>query len=642
MKTFKKLIKNQKGMSLVEVVVAAAISVIISAAVMKTNQSGIKGAKTIEGNVSLNMWKANILVRELSNPTVCAYNFGGADLATQQHPDYLVDNKNDPAQPLVRDGETIPGTGGDWRMITSGGGKFSIVREAFVPDSTDSLRGRCDLKLTVQRTKGAFGASEKTIRIPMICTTAASGTTIQSCSTSASGTDTLWSTQLVDGANPEYIYRNTNVLIGDKGQTTFAPFQISLKDGVEFPAGSGNDVFPSMRITGAKGALTFDNNAMYEDADGCLTTVSDSTKSGTTPDTQTKFCRSNIILGASNVSATGEGAVGLGVNNLISGDRAFAAGTGNTASGSMSIAVGSSNTASGTNAFVGGSNSAALGVDSFVFGQDSTTHANASTALGWDIEQRAERGRAMGSHVTMTSASTFAFALGNNLEVDATWSMALGFGQSPVANQRTVQARQYNFLAMFDKGFDFKTDPNDQWNENKNVYIDEHGNMGIGKDIQYMPDSFFTSGLQPKLYVNGNMEVYGKLYVSGKEVGATPTWNSMSITHTKYTCEAGTLRCAYLKNSNGQVTIRGKLGPLGPGVCISGNSLIATLPADFRPPHDMRFIVDTGFRGKVEIYPGMTLGFSLIVKANGQIILNNSNCDTSKYISLDGISFYTY
>ena len=55
MKKVKRILNNQQGMSLVEVIAAAAISVIISAAVMKTNESGIKGINAVTTKMSLNI-----------------------------------------------------------------------------------------------------------------------------------------------------------------------------------------------------------------------------------------------------------------------------------------------------------------------------------------------------------------------------------------------------------------------------------------------------------------------------------------------------------------------------------------------------------------------------------------------------------
>ena len=57
---FRKILKNQNGMSLIEVTIAAAISVIVALGVMKINETSQRGLTGIQDKADLEDIKRNI------------------------------------------------------------------------------------------------------------------------------------------------------------------------------------------------------------------------------------------------------------------------------------------------------------------------------------------------------------------------------------------------------------------------------------------------------------------------------------------------------------------------------------------------------------------------------------------------------
>lgn len=478
MKTFKKVLANQAGMSLIEVIVAAAISVIISGAVMKTNQMGVQGAKTVESNVSLSLWKANVLSRELDNPATCLANFGSSDIQANENMSVVNDGQG---QPLLQVDTTIPETGGDWKVAANAAPvNYAIVRTAFKPNGSaaTATRGRCDLEVWVSRTKNGFGGQTKKLTIPMACTIPSPGSsTMLSCSIAAGSQDTLWQHYPVSGAKPEHILRNSNVLIGEDtaaaSDDPYASFQINLTSGIEWPS-TGQGIDPLLKITGTNKAMIFTKSALYEDSNGCMVTSLDDTGLATTmrrdclsalelgstyatvtPATngQTNVAiasrriqvggensaaiasdgaagfesvangNSAVVLGASNVQVTGARSVGMGEDNIVSGQNALVAGYNNTVSGRGSLSLGYNNIISGNNSFAAGYNNTVSGTGSVALGYNGTVSGNQSLAGG-----------------TSSAKGWASFAFGQESVAQGSKSVVMGWGSEANGSNSKVFA----------------------------------------------------------------------------------------------------------------------------------------------------------------------------------------------------------
>jgi hypothetical protein len=340
MKNFKKLLSSQSGVSLIEVTAAAAISVIISLGIMKTNETGQKGMTKVTTDMDFKLWQANVLQRHLGDPTVCRNNFGGVAANSPHTLTTVNDGQTPTPQPFFVAGNNIEGTGGSWNAI-------SMTRGAFMQDGSSDTLGRCMLTVRAKRTKKSFGPEIREINIPMSCTrqTAVASSPIQECTITSDGSDTLWTQKVAVGGNPEYIYNASTVLVGPEAAAgeLKARLEISDSNGIEFPAALSG-VETSVRITNQNHALVFnDSGALYEGTDGCFNIGSG--KSGTLISGY-KHCSSGIMSGVA-VSSQGfdfrggsNSAAIASIGVIIDGETSLASGKGVTITGTTSQAFG--------------------------------------------------------------------------------------------------------------------------------------------------------------------------------------------------------------------------------------------------------------------------------------------------------------
>lgn len=556
MKNLKKILKNQQGMSLIELVVAAAISVIISAAVVQTNLTGIQGMNAITGKMSLSVWKSTILLNKFNDPNICMTNFstigytkaGGAAGTRLYNLDGTV---------FANGGDEILGSGGDWKFKT-------VTYAPFVADSAGSTKGRCDATIVVEGLKKSYGTKQKKFTIPIGCTLDAGLANVQACSASSDGNDTLWTQQLANGADLDYIFRNGNVMIGASAQSIAAPFEIKYEFTDEWPvAGGGSGIKPSLKISKPSGslfdhALVIDKTAVFGNStngtgsDSCLHTSIDYAG---VPKEISSLCVNNktgksytvigsdsdvvvasgdssviigstgngaykskatgtqsIVLGASNVSVTGVRSVGMGEDNIVSGTHSFAMGSNINLAGERSLAVGNilgvninarysltmgyKNQNNSELSFVGGKGSSATqsvnGVN-FVFGSGNLIDGSFSTTIGSN------------NYVKGTDA----FALGQYISSTKNGAMTMGRRST---TSKLFPTEDYQFTAGYKNGYRFYTDDGstntEAFRQGQAVYIGRAGNLGIGLDIGNAPISAFASGAKPKLYVGGRSEIH--------------------------------------------------------------------------------------------------------------------------------------
>lgn len=333
--------------------------------------------------------------------------------------------------------------------------------------------------------------------------------------------------------------------------------------------------------------------------------------------------------------------MGSGTNNTVSGQGSFTTGKRNTVSGANSFAAGYWNTASGASSFALGYGSVASGAYSFASGNYARAYGSYSYSLGLQAYSNASRSYAIGSYVNVDSVSSYSYGIGKFITVGAPNSMVLGNGAS--ASNRASQSREGNLLAMFDGGLDFKTDPNDQFNESKNFYIDAGGNVGIGKDVGYVPPSGFLAGVKPKLFVNGNTDINGYLIVeaAGSSI-KTAGWTTATLA-SGWSHYSG-LQLQYLKDPFGFVHLRGGVtcnaGDTGcPWSGTNGTSKVMNLPAGHGYPR-----VLAAFTCAHRYYTGSTVDGSGNSAGCGVHIYNNtlhvfSSYASSRFPMLDGITW---
>jgi prepilin-type N-terminal cleavage/methylation domain-containing protein len=192
-----KLKNNQKGMSLVEVMMAVAISSIVSLAVMKINENGMKGFNKVQTDTELNEF-VGMIRTNLSNSTNCMFSLG------ETRPDNLGNTTADRPVPTIYRGTNA---GGTWAVagdkIPGGGWMLnSMTRRAFETNG-GGLQGVCNLDLDVTRVKVAFGVTNKTVTIPIFCNINLSNE-VESCESASTANDNYWTKNY----EPGYEYLN--------------------------------------------------------------------------------------------------------------------------------------------------------------------------------------------------------------------------------------------------------------------------------------------------------------------------------------------------------------------------------------------------------------------------------------------------
>ena len=546
MKNFKKILSNQQGMSLIEMTAAAAISVIISMGVMKTQQTGQKGMTKITTDMELRMWQQQRLMQVLGEPGACANTFSGHSISSSASVTAIRDTQNNIVYEPLQDIE-----GGAWTIMSM---SIDAVPAAEITPTVNKYTA--NLRMVMQRkNKESFGGSTKSIIVPIVMVRASDpSTTLVSCSAGSVGADGLWNQELANGG---YLHSaGSNVIIGSNGSSPVAPFQIDTNSGSEWP-GTGSGVTPSMKVSNDSNAIVFGsaNQAAIYQTQTCLTMGN-----GMTGDISSKIesCKGGVLIGSVGSTIGSQGSIVLG------GSAAQSTGLLSVATGKGTRALGDYSFAQGYRTTVTGANSATFGVAGWISGANSfgagyNAHATglASISLGSSTVARGDNSVALGNSSIADGSN--AVAIGRNARAKHIESLVLSGSSS-----QTHSTANNQFTAKFDQGFKFIASNNnypanssatDGISEDSGVFIDPNGNMGIGSDLSQSPTSSFTEDRTPKLFVNGDVEVYGDLYVNGTKVGPSGTWVQATLS-SSWSHYPG-LPLEYMKDSSGFVHLRG-------------------------------------------------------------------------------------
>lgn len=686
MKNFKKIIRNQSGFSLVEILVAMAMSTVVSMAVMQTNKTGSKGMTKIKTDIDLQMWQSMELMPVLSSADSCKANFSGQLPSAGAYETYAL-NTNDTSfsiRRVNRDNTSGLVNGFSANVIAQANMNIAsgswditnVTRGAFVEDSAGSLTGRCPVSIDLSRVGGekrSFGAVNKTITINVSCRVKDRTNNYLDYCQAGGDSDGLWT--LAHDSTPQYISRDGYVLIGghDGNVATTddnigAPFQVNIADTVEFPATSGSGVYPSIKVGGENMAIAFPNNALFEDSNNCISHTYDnagvavlvSKHCGNANDAATAVIAgvgtsgfestangdNSVVLGASNVTVDGNNSIGSGEDNLVRGQKNMLSGNNNAIFGENNIVTGTNVVIKdGTNSIffgnqVGTTGTSPVFVNSIVGGTRMNLSGSSTDILAVGYRSMVHESRVSFLHgIDIYLNCNHCKAMGSKIDIRHEDAMVFGtMSGSTLTSNQTGQ-----FTAGFENGYRFYTNNSSMTDENTTVYFDPNGNVGIGKEIGQVPAAAFITGGRPKLFVNGDTIITGRLFLGDNEIIAgAPAWNTLTISNSGFSCQVGTKRCAYLIDSNGRVQLRGKTKVGSSPICTTGNSVLATLPTGYRPVHDMYYAVDTEFSGSVAGPQTFVATLTIIVKTNGQVVLKQPSCDSAKYLSFDGISFYTH
>lgn len=198
---------NQNGVSLMETVVAASISIIIAMGVVRINQNASKGMSRIMTKNDIVDFKQDLkrkisIVDETTGDQTCYKNVGkafGTDLKTIGVLGTTTAEKTfraDGAEETFTVGKSIPSAPA-LKLIKA-------TRLAFNSGAIDSNQGRCDIELEVSNTRNTTEDKTFIIKIPMVCgivDKSAGNYTMTSCTASNSSLDEGLGKMIQDGAN---------------------------------------------------------------------------------------------------------------------------------------------------------------------------------------------------------------------------------------------------------------------------------------------------------------------------------------------------------------------------------------------------------------------------------------------------------
>ena len=471
MKNFKSILKNQKGMSLVEVMVAAAVSIVISMGIVKINETGQKAITKVSTDIDLNIWTTGVLHKELGNEGTCTENFKGVNVSSvnttigdskvifkgERTEDYplvtnLLDGNGGRAKvPLIQDGMTI-GNGDTWEITDA-----RLLR--FTSDST-TVKGVCELRVTLDRKRKASGSSDKTIITKLDCTVdkLSAPQLITKCVfAGAEANPSLWFE--ANSGGTDYIYRDSPVAIGSSYDFDPTPTREALLAGLTIRGPSAGVEYPISSTSGEFLGLDLRNSM-----------ISFTNSNGKNP---------AIFRYSSQCFKFGNGGSSITNNNEICPE------FGNAVFGSANSRIdnmGPSDSESNFSAILGGS-----GV---------RINAASAMASGNNIDVTGRHGVAIGSFIDSTTSESFTIGNGSpgrNIE---------SFGNA-------------TFTSVFQNGYRFQTAVSDGSPEERtylienSVYIDAGGNMQIGRKSlgAYAAAAFLPT--TPKLFVNGDTSIDG-------------------------------------------------------------------------------------------------------------------------------------
>jgi len=327
MKAMKTILQSQRGISLIEVIVASVIAVLVSMGVVKINETGQKGMAKMSSDLDIKMYQQNVLAGFLSDIDTCNANLAGMDLGGSS----TVASRT-LTQLTKKDGTTVIATTSGTSNALKSWNISSIIVQPFSAANVGEQTGTCSIDIVFQKSdkqkKQSFGASIITHNVPVNCRVNASDV-VESCSASSAGETNIWDTASTSGVGGyEYIFYQgaSESLVGigalASGQEMDSALQVNI-DGPLWPvASTSSPYFASIGLAKEFGALTFGNNfALAKSATNCFNLLYDSAISAATaPKNYMEFCDNDtakhfptIKLGLdTNISNTGQ--LGLGAN----------------------------------------------------------------------------------------------------------------------------------------------------------------------------------------------------------------------------------------------------------------------------------------------------------------------------------------
>ncbi|MDA8793207.1 tail fiber domain-containing protein [Bacteriovoracaceae bacterium] len=186
-----RLANNQAGVSIVMVLMGFALAGVISVAMMKMNEVGLKRVKTREAKDERREFLKTMTMVYLGSQDACVANFGTLDVSANR----VVATIQDEAGTTVVTADTTE--------IGSNLAVGTMTLQQYLPEdgaAGTSTTGYCDLIIEIQTRQSSSGNAkayggnrQETIRLSCSVDQIASPSTIQSCNPSSSGTeDAVW------------------------------------------------------------------------------------------------------------------------------------------------------------------------------------------------------------------------------------------------------------------------------------------------------------------------------------------------------------------------------------------------------------------------------------------------------------------
>ena len=222
----KPIFRNDKGMSLIEVIVASAISVVIGMGVMKINETATKGMASMKANSDIEDLRNSLRIK-FSKENTCAqtqYNSStviGANLDIASNASLnKIQTPFSPSEPELQVGQNVKAAPA---YIVS-----SITMKAFDNGATTSNTGSCDIEIKLTKFAGEkkLGGRERTIILPMMCQV--SGSVVQDCQTVVDDDEEGWFWKTNTAGSFDFIKYtghgagNGMVKIGESGSGTIS------------------------------------------------------------------------------------------------------------------------------------------------------------------------------------------------------------------------------------------------------------------------------------------------------------------------------------------------------------------------------------------------------------------------------------
>ena len=186
----KQILQNDKGMSLVEVMVASAISVVIGMGVMKINETATKGMASMKANSDIEDLRNSLRIK-FSKENTCAQTeysgtttIGGSLNIGSDASLNKIETPFSSGAPELQVGQNVKAAPA--YMVTS------ITMKAFDNGATSSNTGSCDIEivLTKHAASNKMGGKERKITLPMMCQV--SGSVVQDCQTVVDDDEEGW------------------------------------------------------------------------------------------------------------------------------------------------------------------------------------------------------------------------------------------------------------------------------------------------------------------------------------------------------------------------------------------------------------------------------------------------------------------